>query len=249
MKTSSVFLKTGITYFLWALGSPLFVVMLWSNSLLPASLRYDNRIYHFIAKLWARFLVKSSFVRFSVKGLEHVPNYPNQPSLILINHASMLDIPLVEMLFKHYPRIWLCNDYRRIPFFGTLLSRMHIVVQRNDVAQLVGAIRKAYALTKDKQRHLFMFPEGTRHHDGNIHDFYGGFAILAEKLKRPVIPVVLCGLHKILPKGSLVIDSSACQVKISIGKPINYADFASRQDFINAVQDRFKKELEQLKKE
>lgn len=249
MHTTSNVIKTIFSYIFWTVGCCVFVPLLLPLTLLSQATRYDNRLYHFIAKWWAHCFIKGSFVRFSVKGLENIPEYPNQPSLVLMNHTSALDIPFAEILFKHYPHIWLANDYRNIPFFGTLLSRMHIVVQRQDVSKLVNTLRRAYALLKDKPRHLFLFPEGTRHHDGYVHEFFTGYVMLAEKLQRPVIPVAFYGLHKILPKRRFMIDSSACPVKISIGKPLYYADYGSRQEFAQVVHDWFKNEVEQLKKD
>ena len=62
------------------------------------------------------------------------------------------------------------------------------------------------------------------------------FAVL---LQRPIIPISIWGLHKIYPKSRLIIDSSVCDVKISIGKPMYCGKEMSRKEFVALVHGWF----------
>ena len=228
----------------WGLSSLLILPFALLVSYLPYKDRRDSRLYFFITKLYSRSLLFFSGLKYTLAGNNKLPEYPGNPAIILINHSSFLDIPLVDLLIGTYPHIWMSNDYSKVPLVGRLLKRMHIIVDRKKPME---ALRQSLKLTKNKNRHLLIFPEGTRHFDGKIHEFHGGFAVLAEKLQRPVIPIVISGLHKIYPKKSNLIDSSASNVKISIGKPMYYKSDMPRQDFIDTVHSWFVEEIKTLK--
>ncbi len=247
MRRLFTYIKGGISFILccsWTMG---FMVLLLPFTFLPATVRYDNRIYFFLTQFYTRVLIFFTFMSIDIKGRENLPEYPKNPSIILMNHTSFLDIPIIEMLFPGYPHVWVSNDYSKVPLFGFMLRRMNVLVQRKKKNIMLGVIKQAYRLTHNKLRHLFIFPEGTRYRDGNIHDFHKGFALLVEKLDRPVIPIAVWGLHKNFPKKSIIVDSSASNVKIRIGEPISHKNFASRQDFICYVQAWFEQEIEHIK--
>lgn len=223
----------------------IFTLILLPLTFLPARIRY-NKLYFFLAWLWAWLMVKSSCISYSVEN-SHYLTHPRKSSIILSNHASALDIPLVEVLLSGYPHVWLSKDaYGKIPLFGTLLTRMHILVNRDDDAQSLSIFKRAYSLCAGKDRHLVMFPEGTRHADGAIHDFYAGFAVLAYKLKKPIIPILIVGLEKIFPPGRLMIDSSKCLVKIRVGEPIEFTPLMTRDEFVVHVRNWFVKNMDEV---
>ncbi|MBX9830713.1 1-acyl-sn-glycerol-3-phosphate acyltransferase [Candidatus Babeliales bacterium] len=243
MNRLCLWIKTALFYGVGFLISLFFSLLMLPFTFLPEKTRRDNRFYFWLGKIWSVGLVKLSFIRYHVKNSENLPTYPNEPAIILINHSSALDIPLVEVLLQGYPHIWLSkHEYRNIPLLGILLRRMHLLIDRNDPSKQLRLIKQACSLAKENARHLVLFPEGTRHEDGQIHDFFEGFATFSQHLKRPVIPIVIAGLNKICPKHSLMIDSSKCLVKISVGKPM-YADGKTRQEFVNEVRGWFVREM------
>ncbi len=182
----------------------------------------------------------ATFVPIQIVGRENLPSYPNQPSIIVMNHGSSLDIPMLEMLVGSYPHVWMSKaGYGKIPFFGWLLRRMHILVDPTSNQVAKNALLGMYYRTKGVARHALIFPEGTRHSDSQIHPFMPGFALLAKKLNRPVVPVYIHQAHKILSKNSWLIDSSDKTVTLVIGKPIYYPDGSTVDDFVQEVHQCF----------
>ncbi len=238
-------IKTCITYFLICLVVPAVVILLCLPlSLLPTSIRHDNRLLFFITSRLGRFIIWASFIRVRVQGKENLPAYPNQPSIIVINHASALDIPLVEAIVGSYPHIWMSKtSYAKIPIFGFVLQRIHVTVERGGGKQH-NALHTMYNVLKGANRHALIFPEGRRHSSGHVSTFYSGFAMLSQKLDRPVIPVIIEGLHAVFPAKSLVIDSSVPAVKLSIGNPLHPAPGETVQDFTARVQKYFETEMQ-----
>ena len=162
------------------------------------------------------------------------------PAIFVSNHNSALDIPLVDSLLGSYPRIWMSKiEYGKIPVFGYLIKKFNVLVDRFNSFNAARALVKTYSLVKGKSRHVVLFPEGTRSRDGNLQSFFKGFAILAKKLKRPVIPIVISGANKVMPSGSWMIDPRACNIKIFIAKPIFYNSEDTDETFARRVYELF----------
>ena len=184
-----------------------------------------------------------SFIRVQVHGKENLPQYPKSPSIIVMNHTSCLDIFIMEKLFR-YPHIWLTKSvYTKIPLFSILLHRMHVLVKNENNIAAAQALLQAHRLAKNVSSHIFIFPEGARFDDGKIHEFNPGFALLAKKLNRPVIPILIQGFHKILPKNKIRIDYRAAKAELTIGKPIFIQKNETRDDFSNRVHSWFQNRL------
>lgn len=238
---------TVITFLLLSIIMPTFLIPCFFLSLFPKNIRYDNRLYFWLTSTMSRLMIWATFIKIRVIGRENLASYPNNPAIIIANHTSAIDIPLVEMFMGTYPHIWMSKvSYLRVPLMGFLLKRMHVFVDKTSGKDARAALLAMYALIKASDRHAVLFPEGTRHTDGKIHDFYAGFGMLAQKLKRPVIPIVIFGLHKVFPKKSLLVDSSACTVTIKIGKPMYCPESMDTAEFVAHIQQYYQTELEKL---
>lgn len=213
-------------------------------ALLPKKYRYPNKLFHMLVNICSRLIFFFSFINYKIYGKNNLPDH-NTPAIIIMNHASSLDIPVIEMLLESQPRIWISKaEYTKIPIWGFVLNRMHVTIKKNSPTGTKNALEQIIKLAKDYESHITMFPEGHRYADGKIHRFFSGFAIMAKALDRPVIPIAVSGLNKILPPKSFFIDSAAQMVKIKIGHAISYKDFQTRQDFVEYTQKWFEKELE-----
>lgn len=212
-------------------------------ALLPRSVRFNCRFYFFVTSFVCRLSLWAAFLKIKIIGKEHLPHYPEQPSIIIMNHSSALDIPVVEMLAGSYPHVWMSKSaYRKVPFFGILLNRMHVAVERSSLTSARNALTKMFTLLDNRPAHGLLFPEGTRHDDGQIHKFYQGFAVLAHKLNRPVIPVLTIGLHAVMPKNSIIIDSNK-PITIIVGKPIRCPEGSTVEAFTAQVHQYFQDTL------
>lgn len=238
-------IKTLVSYCLLAIIMPSFLIPCCFLALLPASIRYDNRLYFFLTTTMSRLMMWATFIDIKIIGKEHLPHYPANPAIIIGNHTSAFDIPMVDMLMDSYPHVWMSKrGYIKVPLMGFLLKRMHVMVDKTSGKDARAALISMLTLIKTSPRHAVIFPEGTRHSDGNIHHFYSGFALLAQKLKRPIIPIIITGIHTIYPKKSLLIDSCRGTVTIKIGKPIHCPESMDITEFVDQVQRYYQTELE-----
>lgn len=202
---------------------------------LPARWRYDNKIYYFFVKLFYNAGLKATFLPVDVEGLE---NMPKEPVIFVANHQSALDIPVLGSLIGCYPHVWLFYvRYAKLPIFGFIARRMNIVIDPSGLRKLVTSLDKAVQLVEGKNRHVMIFPEGGRFVDGTIHKFFYGFAVLAKKLQRPVIPVLMKNLGKIYPPGSFFVYPD--RIKVIIGKPMHFMPDETEDAFLDRVHGWF----------
>lgn len=240
-------IKTIFTYFVWIfIAIPLLGVCA-IITLLPSSIRYDNRMYFRLGVFLSRIIMRATFLRIHIEGLENIPHYPKMPAIIIANHSSSLDIPVVETLLGDYPRIWFTKkNYLKVPVFGFILRRLHIPVDTTSIHKTRMGLDTALQRADKKSRHILIFPEGRRFNDGAIHKFFSGFAVLAYKLDRPIIPIVISGLHNVYPKGSFFIASSEQVIKIKIGKPMYVDPAHTTTQTTTKMNQYFERELKKL---
>ncbi len=88
-------------------------------------------------------------------------------------------------------------------------------VSRLSLAENISACKH---FVESGQRHLILYPEGTRSMTDEIQPFKRGPAMMALKLAMPLIPVYIEGTYQVMRKGQCFPRRGKINVKI--GKPI-----------------------------
>jgi len=145
--------------------------------------------------------------------------------VIVSNHQSQLDILMAFNLF--FPFKWVSKaEVFKIPFIGwNMYLNRYIKLKRGDkrgIAKMFVDCEKA--LTDGNS--LFVFPEGTRSETGSLKPFKSGAFILAQKMKIPILPVVISGTKGALPKHSMNFHGSQ-KMSIRVLEPVPYERFAN----------------------
>lgn len=229
------FFRSIFSYFLIVIISLIFIPPALIILCLPAKYRYDNRFFFFLLNLFYNLIVMSVLLPYSIEGEE---NLPKGPAIFVANHQSSLDIPIVGALCRGFPHVWLVLEYYfKKPILGFFISRMNIPVDRDNQVKAARSLIKALKFVRDKKRHLIIFPEGTRSTDEKIHEFFEGFAIVAKKTERPVIPIYMPNNGKIYPPRSFLINYFP--IKVIIGKPMNIGIDETPKEFCSRVKQWF----------
>src|SRR6185312_11856522 len=84
-----------------------------------------------------------------------------------------------------------------------------------------------------KGLNMTVFPEGTRSSDGRLLPFKKGPFYLAMDSDIPVVPVTILGSERLMPKGSVTINSGT--VQLIFHSPISPHQFAEKEQLIAAV--------------
>ncbi len=137
--------------------------------------------------------------RLSISG--DYPENPRNPYVVVSNHQSMADIPLLSNL--PWEMKWVGKiELFRVPYVGLMMKLSDdIPVDRKD-PHSGGAMLFRALHTLQNRCSVIFFPEGTRSPDGRVGRFNDGAFHLAVKAQVPVLPLVIEGSHNCLPKKS-----------------------------------------------
>ena len=207
----------------------------------PQKIRYAHA-WIFIPVHWFYVLsIKCSLLPITYKGVE---NIPAEPVIFAANHQSSLDIPLLGVLSKGSVHVWLAKKELMDSFLlRYVIPLIAVLVDVTSAREAMASLRRILALVNNHHRNLMIFPEGARYTDGMIHEFFGGFVILAKKLKRPVVPVYIHGVNKIYPPGSFFIQR--LPVTVIVGKPFMYEENDTDETFKQRVYNWFLEQMRQ----
>ena len=124
-------------------------------------------------------------------------NVIKEPCIIASNHRSIFDI-FVTVGFLPIDFLFLAKKQAfNIPFIGGGMYKVgYIDVDRKSARN---AAKSTIAMIDNliKGNNILIYPEGTRNLiNDDLLPFKGGIALVAEKAKVPILPVVLCGTRQ-----------------------------------------------------
>jgi 1-acyl-sn-glycerol-3-phosphate acyltransferase len=135
-----------------------------------------------------------------VRGME---NLPGSGAVLVSNHQSLVDIPLLLSAFPRPVCFLAKSELRRIPVFGRAMAAAgNIFVDRKDPKDAARMFGEAAERLKSGRLIVF-FAEGRRTRDGSIGAFKTGAFRLARDAGVPVVPVFIDGGYRAIPRGGL----------------------------------------------
>lgn len=236
-----VILRTALSVTLLLILILISILPLGIFLMLPRTWVLSSRLFFWFEYLLCRALLAITFAPFTFRGLEHLPS---DPSIIVANHQSALDIPVIAATLRRYPHVWLAvATLMNSPVLRFVLPRVAVLVDMTTPMSGMRTLLEAIKLVNGKRCHIIIFPEGGRYIDGEIHDFFGGFVILAKKMGRPVTPIMIHGLNKVFPPGSWLVYRH--RVTIVVGEPFVIQEHEADELFVARVQRWFIDQTEQ----
>ena len=152
---------------------------------------------------WARALFRTAGVELDVTGQEHAE--PGEPFVIMSNHASHFDVPIVFCAVPGPMRMIAKKELFQIPVFGRAMTAAGFVrIDRSDHARAVASLDACLGLLTRGTR-VWIAPEGTRSRDGALLPFKSGGFHLALDAGVRILPVALIGTAAVVARGSAVV--------------------------------------------
>jgi len=176
------------------------------------------------------------------RGTEHVPAHG--PVLLVANHSSFLDPPLVGGVAPRPLSFMAKAELFRVPLLGALIRRLNARPVRREGAD-AGALRTALRILQDGGV-LLMFPEGTRGPEGTLREPKPGAAMLAVTSGAPVVPVFVQGSGRAWPRGRTLPRPAKVTVTFGPAHVFERRDANGRKTDYEAVSRRMMAEIGRL---
>jgi len=173
-----------------------------------------------VARYWSRYLLAAAQVHRQVIYQTPFKFEPGRAYIIMSNHSSLYDIPLIFDTFHGSVRMLAKKELFQIPLFGSALKFNEFPsIDRHHRQNALRDLELARAKMQDGII-LWVAPEGTRSRNGELLPFKKGVFHLAADTKAIIVPVGIRGIHKVLPAKSWRCQKDQ-SVSIHIGTPID----------------------------
>lgn len=153
-----------------------------------------------------------------------------EPLIIMSNHTSLYDIPVIFRAIPGSLRMVTKKELRSIPFFGKTLEILDFIyIDRKNRGQAIKDLERA----RDKMQSgilIWISPEGTRSASGQLQKLKKGGFKLAQQTGAKVVPVSISGAYKILDQGRLSGLHLRVPVTVRINEPVDPRDFENQKD-------------------
>ncbi|MGI4828770.1 MAG: lysophospholipid acyltransferase family protein [Janthinobacterium lividum] len=204
-----------------------------------SALRGDFRTMYGWGMGVMRLGTRAAGIHVRVIGLE---NLPTQPSILMSNHVSNLDPPVLLPSIPGMTSVMLKRSLMKIPLLGTAMRMGRFVpVARGHSRE---EAKRSVAVAAEALRfglHITIFPEGTRSPDGQLLPFRKGAFFLAAETGAPIVPVVLRGTARMMRRDSLRITPGEAVVEFL--PAIHSQDYTSREELMEAVREAMQRAL------
>jgi 1-acyl-sn-glycerol-3-phosphate acyltransferase len=189
---------------------------------------YDREVADRILRWWSRFLLKTVGVRLHVTNPHETTVIPGTPYIIMSNHRSHYDIPLIFVSLPGSIRMLTKKELFKVPLWGRGLKAAEFLsIDRHDHAQALKDLEYAKKQMKGGIV-LWIAPEGTRTRTGALGEFKKGGFMVAIQTGAMIIPVGIKDSEKILKPGTWDFCLNQ-DVHITIGKPIDASAYTPEE--------------------
>lgn len=198
-----------------AFGSVSLVCGLWDSS---------GRQQHWVARQWARVLLRLALSPVTVENAERLQDFG--PAVYAANHLSYYDTPVLFAKLPFQFRILAKGSLWKLPFIGWYLQRSgQVSIDQSSARAGVTSLGRG-AKTLQAGLPLVVFPEGGRSATGDLQPMAAGAAWMAIRAQVPLVPLTLVGTYELLPIHVYALHPRP--VKLVVGEPIATTGLATR---------------------
>lgn len=189
--------------------------------------RPGDPIHGRMLRFWSGMWLRIPPVRVNVAGLDRID--PDQRYVIIANHLSMFDIPLLLKALPLEGRFLAKQEVFKIPLVAQAMRTVGIIeINRERGGSSREAINRGVKLAAERGYSLVIFPEGTRSTEGHLLPFKKGAFRIAIDTGLPVLPVVIDGTDRVSQPGRKVFFPG--QASLRILDPIETSGMTNRDD-------------------
>ncbi len=187
--------------------------------------------------------LKSAKLTYDVIHPENAVYRKGRSHILMSNHRSHYDIPLVMHALTGDIRFIAKRELLRVPIWGraSWVGECIFVDRKNHEQAL-----KDMAVAKRKMEDgliLWIAPEGTRSRTGKLNSFKKGGFMMAIQTNAIIIPIGIRGTERVLPPDTWRSKIGE-HVEVHVGKPIDTAGYSIEDR--DALMEKVRKEINVL---
>ena len=137
--------------------------------------------------------------------------------LLLSNHQSFLDPPLVGMVIPQRINFLARQSLFKNSLFGAFLHSLDTIPLDRDGMGIAGLKETLRRLKRGEI--VLIFPEGTRSADGEMLPLKAGFSALAQRSNVPLVPIAIDGAYEAFPRSAKW--PRLAVIHLCVGEPIS----------------------------
>ena len=232
----------------WIWAATASIVLIWVPLLATVRL-FDIELPRLRTGRWfrrlGRVLARVNPCRIRISGGENLN--ANEVYVIVSNHQSMADIPVIAHL--KLDTKWLAKaELFRLPVVGWMLRMAgDVPIERSDPRKGAKAMLQCARYLRQRCSVVF-FPEGTRSLDTHVLPFNTGPFQLAIREQIPILPLVVEGSGAALPRNSWIFGRTS-DIHLRILESVSVDGWNIKQGpaLRDAVRQRIVDELDRLR--
>ncbi|MGL1933890.1 MAG: 1-acyl-sn-glycerol-3-phosphate acyltransferase [Fibrobacterales bacterium] len=160
----------------------------------------QKRIYPHIQVPFFKAFFFMFGIKLKVTGSEHIMK--GKKFIVLSNHQSFIDIPLIVSLSGHVAFL-AKEELFNVPIFGwAIKSSGSLPVSRSNPRKNKGLAQRMKK-NIDDGHNFCAFPEGTRSIDTTVAPFKVGIFKYIKDIQHPIVPISICNANSVLHKSSI----------------------------------------------
>ncbi|MFO0486553.1 MAG: lysophospholipid acyltransferase family protein, partial [Sphingobacteriia bacterium] len=196
---------------------------------------WGDRIAHYANTVWGYYGMLIGLCW--VTPIRHGRLPRGHTYIYMSDHRSYMDIPACHVAFFRFFRYIGKAELGKIPLFGLMYRRLHIMLDRSSPVARARSLQLAAQALKQGDS-LFIFPEGTTRHPDpkTLLPFQEGAFALAIKTKTPIVPVAWIGNRKMLSGDGSFRMRPFVHIRAHIHPPIPTKDLDLSQ--VTALQEQ-----------
>jgi 1-acyl-sn-glycerol-3-phosphate acyltransferase len=157
-----------------------------------------RKLLHLFSCFWgAQYIWVNPFWRLKISGRENIEK--GKVYMMMSNHQSLVDIVVIYSLFRHFAWTSKLENFK-LPFVGWVLSANRSIRIYRNSNQAFELFREQALKTIQRGSSIMIFPEGTRSKNDQLGHFKDGAFKIIHEMKMDVLPMVLDGTSKAIPK-------------------------------------------------
>lgn len=198
----------------------------------------NRRLDDYFVSLWGRICCRMAGVRVVVIGRE---NIPQAGCVFLFNHSSFFDVFAIAGYLPGV-RFGAKAELFRIPIFSHAMRAMDTLpIARNNRDEVYKIYDEAKIRFANNEQ-FALSPEGGRFFGPELSPFKAGPFVFAMSAGAPVVPIVIIGANRAMPKGTFLFNPTRLRhvISIYILEPVETKDFTveTRKELQKSVYEK-----------